>query len=133
MRTPILLAVTILAAAPLFQGCIVAAAAGAGVVAGSTIIEDGVYTSHLNTDSGRTWAQAKSTLSRKSSKPIDVDDNRRRATADMEGTTVTVSVETFDLNASILRVSAKKFGFPDNDMAKIVLDRITEDLNKSAR
>lgn len=133
MRTSHILALTLLATAPLFQGCIVAAAAGAGVVAGNVLMEDNTYISHLNTDSGRTWAQTKSTLSRKSSKPIDVDESRRRATADMEGTLVTVTVETYDLNVSVLKVSAKKFGFPDNDIAKVVLDRITEDLNKSTR
>jgi hypothetical protein len=132
MRTPLLPLLALFALVPLFQGCVVAAAAGTGAVAGSVMMEDNTYISHLNTDSGRTWAQTKSTLSRKSAKPLDVDENHRRAVADMDGTTVTVTVETYDLNVSVLRVSAKKYGFPENDIAKIVLDRITEDLNKSA-
>ena len=132
MRTPFLSLVAVLALLPLFQSCVVAASAGAGAVAGTVLMEDNTYISHLNADSQRVWAQTKSTLSRKSSKPIEVDENRRRATADSEGTTVTVSVETYDLNVSVLKVSAKKYGFPDNDIAKIFLDRITEDLNKSA-
>ncbi|MBL8857284.1 MAG: DUF3568 family protein [Planctomycetes bacterium] len=132
MRTPHILVLAVLATVPMFQGCIVAAAAGAGVVAGNVLMEDNTFISHLNTDSQRTWAQTKTTLSRKSSKPIDVDENRRRATADLDGTIVTVAVETYDLNVSVLKVSAKKYGFPDNDAAKIIMDRITEDLNKSA-
>ncbi|MDZ4773237.1 MAG: DUF3568 family protein [Planctomycetota bacterium] len=132
MRTSLTPLALVLATAPLFQSCIVAAAAGAGAVAGTAMMEDNTFVSHLNTDSQRTWVQTKATLSRKSSKPIEVDENRRTATADFEGTVVTVSVETYDLNVSILKVSAKKYGFPDNDIAKIMLDRITEDLNKNA-
>lgn len=132
MRTSLIPLALVLSVAPLFQSCIVAAAAGAGAVAGTAMMEDNTFVSHLNTDSQRTWVQTKATLSRKSSKPIEVDENRRTATADFEGTIVTVSVETYDLNVSILKVSAKKYGFPDNDIAKIMMDRITEDLNKSA-
>jgi hypothetical protein len=133
MRTPHLLALAVLALVPLFQGCVAAAAAGAGVVAGQVVLQDNTYISHLNTDSGRVWAQTKSTLSRKSAKPLEVDENHRRAVADLEGTYVTVTVETYDLNVSVLKVSAKKYGFPENDMAKVVLDRITEDINKSGQ
>lgn len=130
MRQPLLPIVVALSALPLLSGCIVAAAAGAGVVVGNVMMEDNTYISHLQTDAQRTWAQTKATLSRKSSKPIEVDENRRTAKADLEGTLVTASVETFDLNVSVLKVSARKYGFPDNDIAKIVMDRITEDLNK---
>jgi hypothetical protein len=132
MRTPLLPVLAVLALVPSFQSCIVAAAAGAGAVVGNVMMEDNTFISHLNTDSQRTWVQTKATLSRKSPKPIEVDENRRRATADLDGSIVTVTVETYDLNVSVLKVSAKKYGFPDNDIAKIIMDRITEDLNKSA-
>lgn len=130
MRTRHLIALSFLATLPLLPGCIVAAAAVGGAAASSVLLEDNTYISHLNFNSNLVWAQTKSTLTKKSADPIDVDESRRRAVAEIEGATVTCSVETYDLNVSVLKVQAKKFGFPDTEIARIVLDRITADLNK---
>lgn len=120
-----------LAAFTLLPGCIVAAATVGGAVAGQTILEDNTFVHHLNYPSNLVWAQTKSTLARKSTSPIDVDESRRRAVADVEGTTVTCTVETYDVNQCVLRVQGKKFGFPDNEVAKVVVDRIVSDLSKT--
>lgn len=121
----------VLLTAPLLHGCIVPAAVGVGVLVGQEAIDDNTYIGHINSDVNTTWAQVKTTLSRRSAKAIDVDDSMRKATADVDGATVKVAVETYDLNVCVMRVSAKKYGLPDNDTAKSVFDRILEDLNKN--
>jgi hypothetical protein len=113
----------------LSPGCIVAAV-GTGVVVGEVMFEDNTYIGHINSEAGRTWAQVKTTLSKRSTQPVDVDETRRKIVADVDGVSVTASVETYDVNVSVLKVSAKKYGFADNEMAKMMFDRITEDINR---
>jgi len=43
---------------------------------------------------------------------------------------VTVSVDTYDLNRSTLRVSARKYGVNNGEIAKMVYDRILQELDK---
>jgi hypothetical protein len=127
-KSPILLLLVL--AASVSSACVVAAV-GTGVVAGQVLFEDNTYIGHINADTGRTWAQTKTTLSKRSTQPVDVDEMHRKIVADVDGTSVTASVETYDVNVSVLRVSAKKYGFADNEMAKMMFDRITEDINRS--
>lgn len=128
--SPSVLVGAALAAVLVLPGCLVAAATVGGAVAGQQILEDNTYVHHLNYGSNLVWAQTKATLAKKSTSPIDVDETRRRAVADIDGTTVTCTVETYDIEQSILRVQGKKFGFPDNEVAKVVVDRIVADLSK---
>ena len=121
----------VLLTAPLLHGCVVPAAVGVGVLVSQEMIEDNTYIGHINADVNTTWAQVKTTLSRRSEKAIDVDDNQRKATADIDGATVKVAVETYDLNVCVMRVSAKKYALPDNDTAKSTFDRILADLSKN--
>jgi hypothetical protein len=129
MHKPLLLLALVAAplSACLLSGCVVAAV-GTGVVVGEVMFEDNTFIGQLNSESGRAWAQTKTTLSKRSAQPIDVDEARRRVVADIDGATVTASVETYDVNVSVLRVSAKKYGFPDNDVARMMFDRISEDI-----
>ncbi len=128
MRTLILASLLLLPAA---ASCIAVAAVGAGVLVGQQVIEDNVYVGQINVDSNRTWAQTKTTLSHASLAPIDVDNERRRAIADIDGASVTVTVETYDLNKSQIKVSAKRYGFAASETARTVFERIIEDLNRS--
>jgi hypothetical protein len=132
MQKPLLLLA--LVAAPLcavsLSSCVVAAV-GTGVVVGEVAFEDNTFIGHLNSESGRAWSQTKTTLSKRSTQPIDVDEARRKVVADIDGVQVTASVETYDMNVSVLRVSAKKFGFPDNDTARMMFDRISEDIYRA--
>jgi hypothetical protein len=116
--------------AALLPGCVVAAV-GTGVVVGEIMFEDNTFIGQLNSESGRAWAQTKTTLSKRSSQPIDVDEARRKIVADIEGAQVTASIETYDLNVSTLRVSAKRYGFPDNEIARMMFDRISEDIYRA--
>jgi hypothetical protein len=128
MRKSIL---ALLSLAPLFQSCV---AAGVGLVAGGVLLSQDVidsttYTARLDVEVNRTWATAKTTLSHMSTKPIDTDEQLRSAKADIDGGTVTVSVETYDLNRSTIKVSAKKYGVANGELAKSVYDKILNELD----
>ena len=128
-----LLAVLILA--PLFQGCV---AAGVGLVAGGVllgqeVLDQSTYVARLDVDVNTTWSTTKTTLSHMSTKPIDTDEQLRSATADIDSGSVVASVETYDLNRSVLKVSAKKYGVVNGALAKSVYDRILNDLDANAK
>ena len=119
-----------LIAAPLLPGCLFATAAAAGVVVSQEVIEDNTYIGHIQADVNQVWAQAKISLGKLSAEPIDVQNELRRATADIDGATVKVAVETFDLNVSVLRVSARRYGVASGDDAKYAFDKIWEDMRR---
>lgn len=116
---------------PLASSCVAVAAVGAGVLIGQQVLPDNVYVGQLSTDASRTWAQVKTTLSHMSTKPIDANNELRRAIADVDGSKVTVVAETYDLNRSQIRVSATKFGFSSSETARVVFERITQDLDRA--
>lgn len=114
---------------PVAQGCVAAAlGVGAGVLVSQDLTNNNVYVGQLNTDSNKLWASTKTTLSHMSLKPIDVDNDTRTATADIYGASVTVNVETYDLNRSQLKVAAKKYGVNNGEIANTVFKRIIADL-----
>ena len=126
MRKPLL---SLLLLAPLLPGCVVAAAA-AGVLVSQEALDNNVYVATLYRDAKHVWASAKVTLSRMSPKPIEVQDDVRKAVADIDDGKASVSVETYDLNRSTLKVSAKKFGVNNGELAKMVYDKIVRDLER---
>jgi hypothetical protein len=128
MRKSILM---LLFLAPVLPSCLVA---GAGLVAGGVLISQEVldqstYVARLDVDVNRTWATTKTTLSHLSTKPIDTDEQLRSAKADVDGGIATVSVETYDLNRSVLKVSAKKYGVTNGGLAQTVYDKILNELD----
>jgi len=116
---------------PIASSCAAVAVLGAGVLVGQQVLDDNVYVGQLTTDASRTWAQTKTSLSHMSTKPIDANNELRRAIADVDGAKCTVVVETYDLNRSQIRVSATKFGFAASETARVVFERITQDLDRS--
>ncbi len=116
---------------PVVSSCAAAILGAGGVIAGQQLLDDNVYVGQLTTDANRTWAQTKTTLSHMSTKPIDANNELRRAIADVDGATVTVVVETYDLNRSQIRCSATNFGFSASETARVVFERITSDLERN--
>lgn len=117
--------------APLIQGCVAAAlGVGAGLVVSQDVLDNNTYVAHLNVDVNRTWASVKTSMSHASLKPMDVDNDVRKVTAEVDGAKVIASVETYDLNRSVVNVSAKKYGVSNGEIAKMVLDKILNDLEK---
>ncbi len=125
------LLLTSLLLVPVASSCAAVVAVGAGVIVGQQVLDDDVYVGQLTTDASRTWAQTKTTLSHMSTKPIDANNELRRAIADVDGAKCTVVVETYDLNRSQIRVSATKYGFSASETARVVFERITQDLDRA--
>lgn len=127
MRKPLFLLLTI---APLFASCIAVGAAAAGILVSQEVLDNNVYVATLDRDADVVWASTKVALSRASLKPIDCQDDVRQAVAEIDDAKVTVNVETYDLNRSTLRVTAKKYGVNNGEIAKLVYDKILHELEK---
>jgi hypothetical protein len=129
MRTPTL----ILSAALLVlstSGCVAAAAGAAAVIVSQDVLDNNVYVARLDRPADLVWASSKVALSHLSPKPYEVQDDIRQATADVDDAKVTVTVDTYDLNRSTLRVSARKYGVNNGEIAKMVYDKILQELDK---
>ncbi len=114
--------------APTFAGCAAVGVGAAAVLVSQEVIDSNTYIATVDRDVDRVWTSAKVALNHASLKPIDVQDDVRQAVADIDDAKVTVNVETYDLNRSTLRVSAKKYGVNNGEIAKRVYDKILNEL-----
>ncbi len=119
-----------LALAALTSGCAAAVlGVGAGVVISSEVAE-GSHIAHLNQDPARVWVVSKSGLSHMASGPIHVDEDLRRLSGTVDGNIVTVNVEVYDVDRALLRVSAKRYGVAQSEVAEMVLNRLISRLKE---
>ncbi len=121
MRTQ--LAVLCLLGLPFTAGCLAAGVVG-GVVLSQELMDNNTYVSHLNSESRDVWATVKTCLADWSLEVIEVDENARIAKADIDGSKVTVAVEAYDADKCVMKVSARKFGVSNGEMAQIVTERL---------
>ncbi len=124
-----------LLALPLFTGC--AAALVAGAIGGLVISEGAVggtnvYETRINLNVDKVWPTVKTTLSDTSMETISVDEMVRMAKANVDGVSVTVTCEAYDLDKTVMRTRASKFAgtVNDADMAQMVQERIVLRLEK---
>ena len=117
-----------LASLALFSSCALMAGAAAGGVVYNEFAENKVYEAQFSIDSERVWHSAKATISHTATDPIEVDGDLRKLVAKIDGAVVIVTVETFDLNQSILRIEAKRYGIIDGEVASRMLNKIREGL-----
>ena len=121
----------VLLVAPLAWSCVAAAVGvGAGAVIGTEVLDDDTYVARIEMSSARLWPTAKTTLSHMSMKPIDVNDALKTAVAEIDQARVTVVVETYDIDQSVLRINARKYGIANADISKMVLDNILSDIEE---
>jgi len=110
---------------PLVSSCAAAViGVGAGIVASQELLDNDTYVSHLNQDAKEVWPVVKAYLADASPDLIEFDDALRTAQARIDGSMVTVSVEAYDIDRSVMRVSAKKYGVTDGETAGLVMERI---------
>ncbi len=121
MRTLILASICTL---PLLSSCVAAVAAGAGLIASQEILDNNTYVSHVQRDVSYVWPEVKTFLSDSSLDLVEIDEDLRVARARIDGAMVTVSVEAYDIDYCVLKVSAKKFAVNDGEMARVVMERI---------
>jgi hypothetical protein len=107
------------------SGCL-AAGAAVGVVASTQMMDNHVYSSHINQDAKEVWEVSKKFLSESSKELIDYDDQLRVAEANIDGSRVKLSVEAWDVDKCVLHVEAKKYlsTINDGEMARVVMERL---------
>lgn len=127
MRKPLLL---LLSLAPFFTGCGVLAVGAASILISQEVLDNNIYVATLDRDADEVWTSTKVALNKASLKPIDVQEDVRQAVATIDDAKVTVNVETYDLNRSTLRVSAKKYGVNNGEIAKLTYDKILHEIEK---
>ena len=120
------------ALAPMLSGCLALAAGAAGAMVATDVLENQTYVAQFNMEADEVWHAAKATASHASTDPVEVDRDLRTVRAKIDGAIVVISVETFDLNQSLLRVEAKKYGLVNGEIANMVLQRIVDDMDGAA-
>jgi hypothetical protein len=121
---------------PILVGLSGCAAVAVGVGAGLVISQNqdnNTYETRLNYDVKKVWPLVKQTLSDASLETIEIDEDVRLAKAKIDGSSVTVSCEAFDLDKTVMRVSARKYGgtLNDGEMASLMQEKILRRLEAS--
>lgn len=124
-------AIALTALLALSPACAVLVPAAAGGLAISSVNKDSTYEVQVRAGVEVAWASAKTTLSHLSLKPIDTDDVARKAIAEIDNAKVTVTVEAYALDQSMIKVSAMKFAMQDGATAKMAKDKILADLERA--
>lgn len=122
----------LLALAPLFTGCLVAAA-GAGFIVSQQVLPNDVHMAQVARDIEEVWPSVKETLSyyqEPGSQPM-VQEFPRSIDARVDGAEVRIEVEAIDIDRSVIRVSAEKYLGNDKATATKVLNGILDRLQKS--
>jgi hypothetical protein len=128
MPTKSLLPLLLLASPVALGGCAVVAGGVAAVVVTQEVLDNNTYVSYVNRDVSQVWPTVKVFLAEQSLELIEVDEAQRTAKAKIDGAKVTVSAETYDLDKSVVRVSASRYGVNDGEMARIVNERLVRRL-----
>jgi hypothetical protein len=127
------LCLTLLALAPLFSSCFVAAAGAAGYVVSQQVLPNNVHLAQVALDVDQVWPSVKETVSfyqEPGSEP-SVQDFPRTIHAKIDGAKVTIEVEAIDLDRTTIRVSAEKYLSKDDATASEVMSGILDRLQKS--
>ena len=110
--------------------CLLVAGGAAGYVVSQEVLPGNVHTSIVTFDVDTTWASAQETMRNKAEDGIKTTDYPRRIECEVAGAEVEVKVEAYDLNRSLLRVKASRFLSADNDVAKMILNKLIDDLGQ---
>jgi len=126
MRKLILVSLLALPVLPSCAGLVVGGVAG--IIASQELMDNNVYVTHIQKDVSFVWPEVKTYLSDSSLDLIEIDEELRVANAKIDGAMVTVSVEAYDIDHSVMKVAAKKFGVNDGEIAGLVTERINRRL-----
>lgn len=124
MKTSLFLALLLL---PLAGGCSSSGNSSGGAAMQGSIF-DGVYVTHLQQDVKKVWPVAKTVISDASLQLVEIDETIKMVKGEIDGATVTVNVEPYDVDKSTLSVRARKYGLYDNSLSEIISERIVRRL-----
>jgi hypothetical protein len=134
MRKPQVSLAFLLAAPTLLTGCAGFVAGGvAAVVISQEMLDNNTYVSHLNQDVSLVWPTAKVFLAEQSLELIEIDEPARIAKAKIDGASVVVGVEAYDLEKTLMRVSATRYGVNDGEMARLIMERLHRRIEASSK
>lgn len=115
-------------AAASLSSCVVLVGAGAGYVISQEVLPGSVHQAQVERDVDTVWAQAQATLQDMKVGDFETTNYPRRIETTVDGADVEVVVEAYDLNRTIIKVTAKRYLSFDNDLAEQVLNQIVDDL-----
>lgn len=129
MKKPLLLTALLAGlVTPLLGGCVLLAGAGAGLVISQEVLKDQEVVAHLQVDVDRSWEAAQEVMHERAFEIVGVQDYPRQIEGKVGQAQVVVQVEAFDLDRSIVRVSATKFMVNNVGEAERMLDAIVQRL-----
>ena len=128
-------AVIFLLAAVLAPSCVaVVAGAGVGYVISQEVLPNEIHTAEVRDDAGHVWAMSRETLEILADPGTNVElaDTGRSATAKVNGAKVTLDVEAYDLDRTLIRVAAEKYLSSDGRTAEEVISSVLDHLDRNA-
>lgn len=125
-------ALPLLAALASLPACAVVAGGVAAVVVTQEMLDNNTYVSHVNQDVQQVWPTVKVFMAEQSLELIEADDAARTARAKIDGAKVTISVEAYDVDKSVVRVAASRYGVNDGDLAGVITERLNRRIEASA-
>ena len=113
------------------SGCALVAGAGVGYVV-SQQVHGNKHVAQVKDDVDRVWAVTKDTLEIlvDPGNEVMITDFPRVATVKIDGADVTVEVEAYDIDRTIVRVEAKKYLTSDGMTAENVMQEILDKLER---
>ncbi len=114
-----------LAVAP---ACAPVAVVGAAIVVNDEFA-DNAQVAIIKQDARYVWASVKSTMTHMTTDLLEVDEDLRALQTFVEGAQVTIQVERYDVNETRIRTAAKKLLVYNDEIARMVQERIVADLD----
>jgi len=115
------------------QGCAgLVAGAGVGFLVSQQVLPNNVHVAQVRTDAAQAWPVVHETLSFfvDPGTEMELQDYPRVARAKIEGAKVTVEVEAYDEQVSLIRVYAERMFTADSELAARIMTKILERLAK---
>ena len=111
------------------SSCIVLAGAGAGYLI-SQEVAGATHQAQVQLDVDSVWAQAQETIAGHADDGIETTDFPRRIEAVVDGASVEVEVQAYDLNRTIVKVTATRYLSKDGEIASWLLNEIVDELGE---
>jgi len=110
------------------SSCIVLAGAGAGYLI-SQEVSGATHQAQVQLDVNTVWDQAQETVARHAEDGIKTTDFPRRIEAEVDGASVEVEVQAYDLNRTLIKVTASRYLSKDSEIASWLLNQVVDDLD----
>ena len=114
------------------SSCVAVAGGVAAVVLSQEMLDNNTYVSNINQDVKAVWPTVKVFMADTSLEMIEIDEQARTVKAKIDGSNVIVGIEAYDMDLTKMRVSARRYGVNDGEMARIVMERLHRRIESAA-